>query len=159
MAAKNEEKKELARLYYMQGESQKVIASRIGVSENTVGKWAQQGQWRERRAAVSVTRPEIVNRTLQVIGRLTDKLSNSDDLPITDVTRIVDQLVKLAATIQRIDKKANVVDAMEVFIAFNRWLEARMEYDKEITPELLRLFDHYQSMFVMQGLSQQKTGR
>ena len=40
MATKKEleQQKELARLYYMQGESQKVIANKVGVSAVTLGR-------------------------------------------------------------------------------------------------------------------------
>jgi len=43
MATKREleTKKELARMYYMQGETQKSIALKTGVSEQTVGKWVE----------------------------------------------------------------------------------------------------------------------
>ena len=60
----------------------------------------------------------------------------------------MDQVSKLAAAIERIDKKANVIDAIEVFTALNRWLEARMEWDKQVTPELLAQISYYQDLYI-----------
>ena len=124
-----ETKKDLARLYYMQGEIQEVIADKVGVSRNTISRWAEQGGWSTKRAAVSITRPEIVTKTLSLIGRLIDKLNSETDL-------------------ERIDKKANVVDAIETFTALNKWLESRMEWDEELTPEFMRTLARYQDLFI-----------
>ncbi len=153
MATKKEleQKKELARLYYMQGESQKVIADKVGVSVVTLSKWVDTGGWKEKKAGMNVTRPEIVNKNLVLISRLLDRL-NAEDIDLKDIGKIVDQVSKLAAAIERIDKKANVIDAIEVFTALNRWLEARMEWDKQVTPELLAQISHYQDLYISEQL-------
>lgn len=150
MATKKEleQKKELARLYYMQGETQKSIAAKVGVSETTVGKWADKEDWEARRAGVSITRPEIVNKTLVYINKLLDKYNKANDIDIKDVGRVIDQIVKLSAVIERIDKKANVVDAIEVFTALNHWLEERMAWDEKVTLELLRTINYYQDLYI-----------
>ena len=143
----SEQKKELARLYYMQGESQKSISEKVGVSPATLGKWVEAGNWKEKKAGMNMTRPEIVNKNLVLISRLLDRLNN-EDIDLKDVGKIVDQVSKLAAAIERIDKKANVIDAIEVFTALNRWLEARMEWDGDITPELLAQIERYQDLYI-----------
>ena len=142
-----EQKKELARLYYMQGEQMQSIAEKVGVSANTIGKWAETGGWKEKRAGMNITRPEIVNKNLILISRLLDRLNN-EDTDRKDGGKIVDQISKLAAAIERIDKKANVVDAIEVFTALNNWLLERMAWDNEITPELLRTIERYQDLYI-----------
>ena len=134
----NEQKKELARLYFMQGEDQKTIAAKVGVSETTLSRWATAGAWTEKRAGINITRPEIVNKNLVLIAKLLDKL-NSEDVSLVDVGRIVDQISKLAAAIERIDKKVSAVDAIEVFTAMNKWLESRLVWDKNIRGENGRL--------------------
>lgn len=149
MATKNEnnQKKELARLYFFQGESQKWIAEKVGVSQQTLTRWVAKEGWDTTRSGMQITRPEIVNKNLILISRLLDKL-NSEDVDLADVGKIVDQISKLAAAIERIDKKANVVDTIEVFNALNKWLEVRMEWDKNITPEFMQLLTHYQELFI-----------
>lgn len=100
-----------------------------------------------KRASLNVTRPEIVNKNLMLISKLLDKL-NSEDVDMHDIGKIIDQISKLAAAIERIDKKANVIDAIEVFTSLNKWLEQRMEWDKEITPELLQTINRYQDLYI-----------
>ncbi len=147
-----EQKKELARLYYMQGESQKTIAGKVSASENTISRWVEKGDWEKKRAGSMVTRPELVNKNLAYINKLLDKL-NSEDVKLADVGKIIDQISKLTAAIERIDKKANVVDAIEVFTSLNKWLEARMAYDKDITPDLLKEFNRYQDLYITEQIN------
>ncbi len=153
MATKKEmeRKRELARLYYWQGDTQKSIAAKIEVSAATVGRWVEDGNWEMKRAGVNVTRPEIVNKNLILISRLLDRLNN-EEIDLKDVGKIVDQISKLAAAIERIDKKANVIDAIEVFTALNKWLEQRMQWDDKITPELLQQFNHYQDLYISEQI-------
>jgi uncharacterized protein YjcR len=141
------EKRELARLYYMQGEQQDIIASKVGVSANTIGRWVKDGDWAAKRAGINITRPEIVNKNLVLVSRLLDKL-NESDIDLSNTAKIVDQICKLTAAIERIDKKASIVDAIEVFTALNHWLIKRMEWDNDITPELLRTIEHYQDLYI-----------
>ena len=131
----------------MNGESQKSIAQKTGVSEVTIGRWVEKEGWKMKRASLNVTRPEIVNKNLMLISKLLDKL-NSEDVDMRDIGKIIDQISKLAAAIERIDKKANVIDAIEVFTSLNKWLEQRMEWDKEITPELLQTINRYQDLYI-----------
>lgn len=146
------DKIELAKLYYMNGENQKSIAEKVGVSEVTISRWVKKYGWREIRTGIQITRPEIVNKNLLLISRLLDKL-NSEEIDLANTGKIVDQISKLAASIEKIDKKANVIDAIEVFTALNRWLETRMSYDKELTPEIIRTINYYQDLYVSEQIN------
>ena len=64
-----------------------------------------------------------------------------------------DKLCKLAKIISGLDKKANVVDVIEAFMAFNKWLQFRMQTDKDITPELLRAINHYQDLYITERIT------
>lgn len=141
-----EEKKELARLLYMQGDDQKAIASRISVSEVTISRWVTQGGWRELRAAQNVTRPQLINKLLLSIDRLVSKVQQSDEL--SDHVSLIKSLKSFADTIDKLDKRANVVDVIEVCTAFGRWMELRMSLDPEVTPEFLRKVVYYQDLYI-----------
>lgn len=146
-----EEKKEFARVLYMSGEQQNIIAEKVGVSKQTVNRWVAEGEWDKRRAAQSVTRPEIVNNLLRAISNEVEKLNEEKDAE--KVAGACDKLSKLAATIEKLDKKANVVDAIEVFIAFGKWLQHRAASDEELTPELVKAINKYQDLYVSELLS------
>ncbi len=148
MATKKEleEKREYARLLFMQGEAQKVIAEKVGVSAVTITKWAADNGWQEQRAAANITRPELVNKLLHTIDRLIEQVNDSDDPEA--MAGLGDKLAKLSSTIERLDKKASIVDVIEVFMAFSKWMQYRMSFDDEITPELLKTINRYHDLYI-----------
>lgn len=147
----NKETKELARLYFMRGETQKSIANKIGVTEKTVSRWVDKEGWAEKRAAENITRPELVNKLLITINKLIEQVNESDD-PVL-ISGLGDKLSKLSTTIEKLDKKANVVDAIEVFMAFGKWMQYRSSFDSEITPELLKAINKYQDLYISELIS------
>nr|DAW48620.1 MAG TPA: terminase ATPase subunit [Caudoviricetes sp.] len=149
--AELEKKKSLARTLYMAGKDQAEIADQIDVSRQTISKWAQQEGWREQRAATAVTRPELVNKLLHSIDTLITEVNASGD--VAQIAGLGDKLAKMSAVIEKLDKKANVVDAIEVFMAFSKWMQFRAQTDKNITPELLKTFNYYQDLFISEKMS------
>lgn len=141
-----EEKKEFARLLYMQGEQQKNIADKTGISTVTISRWVKDNGWQEKRAATTITRPELVNKLLLTIDRLIEQVNESADPDA--INSLGDKLAKLSTTIERLDKKASVVDVVEVFMAFSKWLQYRMTFDDEVTPELIRSINKYHDLYI-----------
>ena len=149
--AEVENKKSLARSLYMAGMEQQEIAEKVGVSRVTVSKWCTAEGWKEARAAKSISRPELVNKLLVAIDNLIAQVNVSGDPEA--IGTLADKLAKLSATIEKLDKKANVIDAIEVFMAFNRWIQDQASYDPQITPELIKAINKYQNKFLMEKMA------
>lgn len=141
------DKKEFAEALFMKGMPQNTIAEKVGVSANTVGKWAKDGCWGEKRAAMTLTRKEVVNNVLRSLNKLAEKLGDSD---LKDVGSLADQIAKLSSTISKLDKEASVVDFIECFMAFGRWLEYQAESDHAITPEFRQMVNKYQNKYILE---------
>lgn len=146
-----ENKKSLGRSLYLSGMEQQEIAERLGVSRVTISNWAAKEGWKEARAAKNITRPELVNKLLLSIDQLISTVNQSDDPAL--IGSLADKLSKLSSVVEKLDKKANVVDAIEVFMAFNKWLQFNAQYDPEITPELIKAINKYQNQFLMEKMS------
>jgi len=142
-----DDKKEIARVYYMRGEPQKVIASLVGVSEVTVSKWVNAENWDMKRAAERVTRPELVNQNLQLIARLQAQVINSDN-PLAEAKGVSDQISKLAATIEKLDKKTNIVQIQDGFIAFSKWLQEHPALRSVEGMDFIKQVDKYQGGYL-----------
>ena len=147
-----ENKQELARVLYINGEPQKTISERVGVSSVTINKWVNEKGWAEMRAAKNITRPELVNKLLLTINSLIDQVLNTKDADATQMSGLGDKLSKLASVIEKLDKKANVVDAIEVFMAFGKWMQFRQTIDTELTPELIKAITKYQDLFISENI-------
>ena len=137
----NEQRRELARMYYLQGMTQKEIADKIGVSRNTISAWIKEGGWDSFRAAKTITRKELVHKMLEQIN---EKLESKD--------WTADEIVKAASAIEKLDKQTNIVTVIEVFTAYNTWLVGRTQVDKELTPELVKVMNRYQDLFIGEQL-------
>jgi len=85
------------------------------------------------------------------INKLIEQVNDSNDLELT--SSLPDKLAKLSATIEKLDKKTSVVDAVNVFIDFSHWLESRSLQDSELKLELLKAFNKYQDMYITEQMS------
>ncbi len=148
--AETEKKKSLARSLYLAGMEQNEIAEKVEVSRVTISKWVNAEGWKEARAAKNVTRPELVNKLLLTIDKLITEVNESEDPTL--IAGLGDKLAKLSSVIERLDKKANVVDAIEVFMAFSKWLEYRATIDPTVTPELIKTINKFQDMYLTEQI-------
>ena len=141
-----EDKKDYARLLYMQGDQQKTIAEKAGVSPQTVTKWVNTGNWSEQRAAQNITRPELVNKLLRTVDKMIEAVNTSEDPDAAN--GLGDKLAKFAATIEKLDKHTSIVDVIEEFMAFGKWLQYQAQFDEDITPELLKTINKYHTQYI-----------
>lgn len=148
--AEIEKKKSLARSLFLSGMEQTEIAEKVDVSRVTISKWCTSEGWKEARAAKNVTRPELVNKLLLTIDTLITQVNSSDDPTL--IAGLGDKLAKLSAVIEKLDKKANVVDAIEVFMAFSKWIEYRSTIDPYVTPELVKAINKYQDLYITEQM-------
>lgn len=148
--AEIEKKKSLARSLFLSGMEQTEIAEKVDVSRVTISKWCTADGWKEARPAKNVTRPELVNKLLLTIDTLITQVNESNDPAL--VAGLGDKLAKLSAVIEKLDKKANVVDVIEVFMAFSKWIEYRSTIDPEVTPELVRAINKYQDLYITEQM-------
>jgi hypothetical protein len=148
--AEIEKKKSLARSLFLSGMEQTEIAEKVDVSRVTISKWCTSEGWKEARAAKNVTRPELVNKLLLTIDTLITQVNSSNDPAL--IAGLGDKLAKLSAVIEKLDKKANVVDAIEVFMAFSKWIEYLSTIDPDVTPELVKAINKYQDLYITEQM-------
>lgn len=148
--AEIEKKRSLARTLFMSGMEQAEISEKVGISRVTVSKWCVADGWKEARAAKSVTRPELVNKLLLTIDALITQVNDSGN-PMA-IAGLGDKLAKLSSVIEKLDKKANVVDTIEVFMKFSEWLEFRAKSDPSITTELMKTINRFQDLFITEQM-------
>ena len=103
------------------------------------------------KAAKTITRTELTNKLLVTIDRLIEQVNSSDDPML--MASLGDKLSKMSAVVEKLDKKANIVNVIEVFMAFSKWLEFRSKTDPDITPDFLKILNRYQDKYIMESMS------
>lgn len=138
-------KKELAQILYMSGTPIKEILDRTSIKSNTtINNWIQEEGWREKRAAHTVSRTELVNKTLKKINELLDL--KADNFP-------ADQLSKMASLIEKLDKQDSPILIMDVLMAFSKWLQNRSTTDKTLTLEFMKTLNRLQDLYITNKLN------
>lgn len=138
-------KKELAYLLYMSGTPIKEILDRTAIKSNaTINNWIQDEGWNEKRAARTVSRTELVSKTLSKINELLD--IDAKDFP-------ADQLSKLASLIEKLDKQDSPILIMDVFMEFSKWLQNRSTTDKAVTLEFMKQLNQLQDVYITNKLN------
>lgn len=125
------EKKEIAEeLFFQTDKSQKEIANTVKVTEKTIGKWKDEGNWEVLRQARTVTSNNIINELYQRAYELSQK----DDVD-------ADKLSKISTTIERLsNKKTTVSQIINVFKGFTTFAFGE---DPEVAKEINGLMRKY----------------
>lgn len=136
---KDPQKYEYAYLLYMQRVPQKEIAERVGVSQQTLVKWKDDGGWEFKRVAKSVSRDQIINKTLMKINELLDKEDGFNG----------DEFAKLTSQLQKIKEGYTTNDVVDVLSKFGDYVIAQSATDKEITTGFVQLLTRYQDKYIL----------
>lgn len=133
--ASTEGKKQLAYFLFMQGTPQKDIASRVGVTEKTIGNWKVDGSWEAKRAAKTISMDELVTKALQKINELLDS---------TDFN--ADAFAKAVAQLKSLRSSNTVDDEIMTFMNFQNYLIQQRITEgltEEFIKEVVRQQDNY----------------
>jgi transposase len=133
--------RELAYILFINGIPNKEIAERVGVSAQSVTAWIKDGDWKAKKAAKTITRTELINKTLEQISHMLDSDMLKDP-------KQADKLSKLAALVERLDKKNSPVLSIEVFIQFTSFLQNQAGFDRNISVDFIRQVNKYQDAFI-----------
>lgn len=147
-------KQEFAFLLYMNGDLQKDIAERVGVSAKTIGAWIDKEGWKEKRSGRNISRTELVNKGLLTMNNIMEKMLA--DKTGENYGGYMDQLIKCANAIEKLDKKNNVVNDMDAFMNFNATLQTWIGEDKEVTVANIKLINRLQDKYITHRLSNNK---
>nr|DAP56148.1 MAG TPA: Protein of unknown function (DUF1804) [Caudoviricetes sp.] len=135
----NQQKKDWAKLLYMQGELQsKQIAEKVGINPVTMSKWSKEGNWDMLRAAITTTREEQVRNMYMQIAEINKVIAARPDKYATSAE--ADTINKLSAAINKMEGEYGIADIISVSKQILFWLRKR---DPEKAIELSYYFDEF----------------
>ena len=136
-------KKEHAKLLFTQEKlSQKEIAERVNVSEQTITKWvnAENGEWKRLRQSLVITKREQLSRIYEQIDEITQEIQSREQGKRYVNSKEADILVKLTAAAKNLETEASVSDIIEVAM---RFLNFMRPIDLEKAKEISGYFDSF----------------
>lgn len=114
-----EVRKNLAKnLYVKDGViTQKELAERVKVTENTIGKWVKDGQWESERTSTLLTREQELKRTYRQYTALNDSIEKRGEGANFPTSKEADILIKISGAINRLETEVSAQEAIEVLMA------------------------------------------
>lgn len=143
MSNKKNPKRELAFILYIETDlTQAEIAERVGTSAVSLSKWAIEGDWEHKKAIDTLSSQKLIREYYHMSFSITE-LIRTEKRVATNTE--IDSLSKLAAAIEKIDKKTNPHIVMSVLTGYNKYLvtqdlelaQANADYQLAYVSELL----------------------
>jgi transposase len=144
MALTTKDKKELAlSLFLHSDQSQKELAARVGVSENTLSTWANDGGWKTLKGARTATRPQMITELYQQLTLIKEAAVDAQGKrrPMTHTE--VQSVKMITKSISELDKKLAADTYMQVVEELMTWLfESSPEEAKRMLPRVDSFMAH-----------------
>lgn len=134
----NTQKREYAETLFLRTDlTQKEIASKAGVSEQTITAWKEKYQWDAKRQSLLVTKSEIIRRYYNILDRLSRKIEADEKL---GDAKEADKSIKYAAAIKALEIETNTGTMIETGMAF---IQDVQSYDVEFAKQIAIAFDGF----------------
>lgn len=137
----NKQKKDWAKsLYVNEKLTQKELAARVGVSENTISKWVKDESWEKLRKNIVLTREEQLQLMLNELEELNAYIASKpigERFADSKEANIRRNLVK---DIKELETKASLAEIIETAKRFTKWLSV---VDLKKAREIADLFDAF----------------
>ncbi len=139
-------KQKLAEAYYFDTDfDQKEIAELLDVSEQTMSRWVNDGNWKVKKASYKINPGNLLAMLYEQCFLIQEKAKNANR-PLD--AKEADAISKLAAAIERINKRISPSTIIHVLIDFNNWLRA---FDLDLVKKLVDYQREYLSERIKDG--------
>jgi hypothetical protein len=119
MLPKSEQHQQAHHLFFQTDLKQTEIAGQLGVSERTVSRWVNDGQWKQLKAAARFMPAKIVDSFQAQLAKLqTTIMAREDSLPTMEEVNIMSRLVLCISRMKVQVTKASNVEVLQNFIGF-----------------------------------------
>ena len=138
------QQKALAKHLYMSGMLVIKIADYVKVTRQTVGKWVEEGSWKEERASRSMAKEAITTGALNKVGEVLENTEANEK----NIGRLTVSMLKAAQSIKAINNTTTLVDMVNTLLQFENWLVSHREEYPEIDDKLIILINQLHSDFM-----------
>lgn len=134
------QKRDLAKLLFIhEALTQKEVASRVGVSETTVCKWAKADAWDGMKVSITITKEEQLKNLYRQLSGINEVIAERPDRKFA-TTHEADLISKLANAIDKMETDIGVSDIVSVGKKFLTWVR---KFDLKKAQDITPLFDAF----------------
>lgn len=136
----NAQKRELAKLLYINEHlSQKEIATRVGVSAQTITKWVKTENWEQLRVSLTIMKEEQLKSLYRQVSAINDTISSRETEKYPTPAE-ADAINKLASAIAKLEVESGLSEIIASFKEFFSWLRS---HNVEEAQRIIPLFDDF----------------
>jgi len=137
MEARNEERKEWAKLLYTRHDVNiRDIAAQTGADEGCVRKWIQEGNWNGLKRSLLTSKEEQLGCLYDILGQLSARIKEQQE----GNTKNADLLIKYTTAIKNLETETSISQIIEVAAQFIDWLQPQ---NPELAKTVALLFDSF----------------
>lgn len=134
------QKREWAQLLYTKEYiSQKEIAERVGVSQQTMSRWVTKFKWDELKVSITITREEQLKNLYRQLSEMNKAISEREGNKYPTAAE-ADTITKLASAIDKLESETGLNEILSTFKEFLNWLR---KFNLEEAQRLVPLFDDF----------------
>lgn len=124
-----EAKKDFAKVLYTKEQLDgKVVAERVGVTEKTISKWVNEGNWRKLRSRLSTSKEAQLELFYEQIEALNIQIGTQ--IPPHADSKQADILVKYTSAIKALENDLGIGDLVEAGTRFIKHIQSTESHDK-----------------------------
>ena len=127
-------------LYIKDSLTQQEIAEKVGVSRQTVARWAKEEKWEEHKVGVTLTREQQIANLHRQVAEINKVIASREDGQRYANAAEADTINKLSAAIAKMEGDYGIADIISVSKQILFWLRKR---DPQKAIELSYYFDEF----------------
>lgn len=130
-----QQKKDYARTLYLKDNlTQQEIAEKVGVSRQTIIRWAAAEKWEEMKVGMTLGREQQIANLHRQVMELNNLILSRPDGKRFATSAEADTLGKLAAAIKKMETEVGITDLVNVGMRFIEWIRPiDLDKAKEVT--------------------------
>lgn len=130
-----QQKKDYARTLYLKDNlTQQEIAEKVGVSRQTIIRWAAAEKWEEMKVGMTLGREQQIANLHRQVMELNNLIISRPDGKRFATSAEADTLGKLAAAIKKMETEVGITDLVNVGMRFIEWIRPiDLDKAKEVT--------------------------
>lgn len=139
----NQQKKDWAKLLFMKENlTQKEIAEKVGISQQTMTRWVKVEKWEQLKVSITTTREEQLRSLIRQLSELNTTIASREpsEGKRYATSAEADIIVKLGKSISDLETETGLSEIQSSFTAFLNWLR---KFDLEEAQRIVVLFDDF----------------